>query len=449
MAGRRIRVAFGGCAAVAGGLAACGRSRHAGVLRRLDRRSAHGHVGRARGPAIGRGGWGELGLGRDGRRGGDDGGDVSRVFRGGVVAGAGPVDLRIDGERVVEVGAGLVVAPGDDVVDAAGARSSPASTTTTSTSAPRGHHGRLDPGRAARSPQSGATGRPPRRCSPGPAPGKLGSGHRAVPQVPVAGDLDRWALDRLAGPSDVPVRIQHRSGAQWILNSAGIASLGLEYTEGPSGVERDGDGRPSRADLLARRSLARRPAPRRWPTTGASERTRPPSASPGSPMPPRARGRGIGRPGHRQRDRCHPPAPAPDGSGRHRSARGPEGDARPRGGPARRPRPAAPRRPDLNDPGRPHGRPEVAVDCVTLVQATWAVAAFEGAGPTTGSRRDRIEHGAVLSPAVIEHIRALGLTVVTNPASWPPEETSTSPMSIRRIRPICGWPSRCSTPACP
>ena len=58
---------------------------------------------------------------------------------------------------------------------------------------------------------------------------------------------------------------------------------------------------------------------------------------------------------------------------------------------------------------------EVAVHCVTLVQATWAVAAFEGVGPTTGSRRDRIEHGAVLSPAVIEHIRALGLTVVTQP----------------------------------
>lgn len=40
-----------------------------------------------------------------------------------------------------------------------------------------------------------------------------------------AGPLDRTLLDALA-PA-VPVRVQHRSGAQWILNSAGLARVGL------------------------------------------------------------------------------------------------------------------------------------------------------------------------------------------------------------------------------
>ncbi len=41
----------------------------------------------------------------------------------------------------------------------------------------------------------------------------------------VAGPLDRNALDRLAPP--VPIRIQHRSGVLWTLNSAGLARVGL------------------------------------------------------------------------------------------------------------------------------------------------------------------------------------------------------------------------------
>ncbi|HEY1737869.1 MAG TPA: amidohydrolase, partial [Acidimicrobiia bacterium] len=36
----------------------------------------------------------------------------------------------------------------------------------------------------------------------------------------VAGDLDRNTLDALVG--DVPVRVQHRTGALWILNSAAL-----------------------------------------------------------------------------------------------------------------------------------------------------------------------------------------------------------------------------------
>ncbi|HZU78493.1 MAG TPA: hypothetical protein VE991_01145, partial [Acidimicrobiales bacterium] len=41
----------------------------------------------------------------------------------------------------------------------------------------------------------------------------------------VAGDLDRRVLDDLAPGG--PVRLQHRSGAMWVVNSAGVTALGL------------------------------------------------------------------------------------------------------------------------------------------------------------------------------------------------------------------------------
>ena len=40
----------------------------------------------------------------------------------------------------------------------------------------------------------------------------------------VAGELDAAALDAMR--SDVPVRVQHRSGALWMLNSAALAAVG-------------------------------------------------------------------------------------------------------------------------------------------------------------------------------------------------------------------------------
>ncbi len=57
----------------------------------------------------------------------------------------------------------------------------------------------------------------------------------------VAGRLDRWKLDEWV--SDRPLRIQHRSGALWMLNSAAVRQLGLEHGELPSGAERDARGR--------------------------------------------------------------------------------------------------------------------------------------------------------------------------------------------------------------
>ena len=57
----------------------------------------------------------------------------------------------------------------------------------------------------------------------------------------VAGELDRDRLDRWV--PELRLRIQHRSGQAWFLNSQAIEFLGLDDRLGPEGVERDAQGR--------------------------------------------------------------------------------------------------------------------------------------------------------------------------------------------------------------
>ena len=59
----------------------------------------------------------------------------------------------------------------------------------------------------------------------------------------VAGDLDRWNLDELV--RERPVRVQHRSGALWIVNSQALARLGLLDGSVPDGCELHPDGTPT------------------------------------------------------------------------------------------------------------------------------------------------------------------------------------------------------------
>lgn len=66
----------------------------------------------------------------------------------------------------------------------------------------------------------------------------------------VAGPLDRARLDSLAPP--VPVRIQHRSGVLWTLNTAGLAAVGL--ADHPDGRLRSAD--RAWSDALQRRDTA-------------------------------------------------------------------------------------------------------------------------------------------------------------------------------------------------
>ena len=67
----------------------------------------------------------------------------------------------------------------------------------------------------------------------------------------VAGELDREQLDALV--ADTPLRIQHRSGAMWILNSAGLARVGLaDHPDGRLHSADDwSDALPRRATALA------------------------------------------------------------------------------------------------------------------------------------------------------------------------------------------------------
>lgn len=57
----------------------------------------------------------------------------------------------------------------------------------------------------------------------------------------VAGELDRWRLDALVNHR--PVRIQHRSGKLWIVNSLAAEILELEKSKGLDGIECDDRGR--------------------------------------------------------------------------------------------------------------------------------------------------------------------------------------------------------------
>jgi predicted amidohydrolase YtcJ len=74
----------------------------------------------------------------------------------------------------------------------------------------------------------------------------------------VAGHIDRDVLDRLV--PDVPVRLQHRSGAVWFLNSTALSAYGL-LDSSDAAVERDDNGRATgrlvRGDHLLRRDADR------------------------------------------------------------------------------------------------------------------------------------------------------------------------------------------------
>ncbi|GAA4825028.1 amidohydrolase family protein [Streptomyces ziwulingensis] len=191
----------------------------------------------------------------------------------------------------------------------------------------------------------------------------------------VAGELDRFALDALV--ADRPVRVQHRSGAMWFLNSAALRAAGL-----------DGDGRLWREDQRLRRAvppvpldlpaLGRRAA--RLGVTGFTNAD--PRPAPGlrhtlSVLPQRLTVMGPDSPVKIMLDDAT--LPVPDVlAARMRAVR---------------PRP-------------------VAVHCVTRVQLLVTLLALEETGPVAG---DRVEHGAVIPAQTVPWIRQLGLTVVTQP----------------------------------
>lgn len=189
----------------------------------------------------------------------------------------------------------------------------------------------------------------------------------------VAGPLDRRALDRLA-PA-VPVRVQHRSGVLWSVNSPGLAALGLH--DHP-------DGRLRSADRTWSEALERRPAAvaefsarlAGYGVTGITDAT--------PDLQPADRPTGV-------RQRVHYLAPG---------------------------------KRILHDDGldldeltawiieRHRAGAPVALHCVTSAQLIVTIAALRAAGSHPA---DRIEHAAMVPQDCIDDLVALGITVVTQP----------------------------------
>ena len=336
--------------------------------------------------------------------------------------GDGPVtDARITGGRVAEVAPGLRAMPGEADIDAAGGALLPGL---------HDHHIHLRALAAARA--SVPAGPPQVRDAAGlrmalRAAGAVlpaGAWVRCVGyHESVAGSLDRWALDAML--ADRPVRVQHRTGALWVVNSAASALLGLSACELP-GVERDRYGRPTGRLWRMDRWLADRapspPADLAAVSADAAERgiTGFTDATPDATESYAAALAAAAADGTVvQRVYCMAPTDAGGWSGLHGwSGRG-DGWGESSGigvriGPVKilLDDDTLPPLHELTDQvRRAHaaGRP-VAVHCVTRVQFVLTLAALDMAGRLPG---DRIEHGAVIPAESIGHLR--GLTVVTQP----------------------------------
>jgi predicted amidohydrolase YtcJ len=319
------------------------------------------------------------------------------------------VDVRARGGAIAEVGAGLRPGPGAEVMDGRGGALLPGL---------HDHHIHLLATAAARASVS---------VGPGDVEGEVGlvaALRRADAALPhgrwlravgyhesVAGDLDRALLDALVPHR--PLRVQHRGGARWTLNSAAIDAVDLEGAA-PPGAERDAHGRLTgrlhRTDAWLRDRLPHDEPPDlaglgtalcQCGVTGVTDAT----------------------PFHRLADLDALADAAATGALPQRVVvmGGPELAGAAFHGPLA----PGPVKLVIDDADYPeldtlarqmsdahrHHRP-VAVHCVTRTSVVLALAAWEIAGAPP---RDRIEHGSVIPPALHGSMAALGLTVVTQP----------------------------------
>jgi len=213
------------------------------------------------------------------------------------------------------------------------------------------------------------------------------------------GPLDRRRLDTLAPGRKV--RVQHRSGAAWVVNSPGLGAIGEESADGwlhradhDLGRRWAGDGPPDLAPI-GRRLAA-------FGVTGVTDAT-PFDDGGGFDLVAAARACGdlpqrvmvMGGPALAE-------AAVPDGL-----ERGPVkvivADDR---------LPTPDQLVDALQRAHRASRP-VAVHCVTRIGLVLALTAWYRAGAIAG---DRIEHGSVIPVELIAEIAELGLQVVTQPA---------------------------------
>jgi predicted amidohydrolase YtcJ len=315
------------------------------------------------------------------------------------------VDLRIDGGRVVGVAPGLRRQTGEEVLEAEGSALLPGL---------HDHHIHLFSCAAARA--SVACGPPQVRDREGlsralsaaaPTSGWIrGVGYHES----VAGPLDRSLLDAVA-PS-APVRIQHRSGALWSVNSAGLQQLGVDGAALPAGVECDPRGRPT-GRLFGLDRWLRERLDSAHPSLGALGLelasygvTGVTDASVDNDRDSLAAfGRALeaGELPQRLVVMGRPDLP---GSEHARIEIGAEKiylreDDLPS------PRHLRGRIADAHAAGRP-----VALHCVTRAELVFAATALRDVGPAAG---DRLEHAAVAPPEIVDLLVELPVTVVTQP----------------------------------
>jgi predicted amidohydrolase YtcJ len=215
----------------------------------------------------------------------------------------------------------------------------------------------------------------------------------------VAGELDRAALDALRG--DVPVRVQHRSGQLWMLNSAALVQLGLE----------GGDGRLYRADAWLRERLGPEPPPslaevgRRLTQIGVTAVTDATPTNGPAELAAFAAARARGELSQRivvmgslGLSGCNAPPGIEIGPVKIHLA---EAEL-----------PALDEVTETIGAAHARGR-NAAIHCVTRAELVFALAAYEAAGVRPG---DRLEHVHVAPPECVAWIARLGLMVCTSPA---------------------------------
>lgn len=227
--------------------------------------------------------------------------------------------------------------------------------------------------------------------------------HESVMGLPGAAELDRIVPDR-------PLRIQHRSGRMWLLNSCAVAEL-LERAPAPPGLERDTGGytgrlfdedewlqdalNPALPDLAAvSAELAR------FGLTGVTD------------MSPR---NGIATALHvtaqANASRLHQHCVLAGTIDLAEAVPGPW-----KLGPVKLHLHEA----DLPDPddaarlvARAHDQGRaIAIHCVSEVELVFALAVIAQAGAREG---DRIEHASVASPDLVAEMRRLGLCIAVQP----------------------------------
>lgn len=234
----------------------------------------------------------------------------------------------------------------------------------------------------------------------------------------VAGEIDRYWLDAVV--ADRPVRIQHRGGRLWILNSLALAQAQVTAHDPVETVNGQPTGRLLEADLWLRQRLGA-VAGNAFPNLAAISQqlaafgvtgltdTTPQNDVAALALFRRARRRGellqsLHMMGNASLDNvAHHDNADGVSCGAHKfhllESQLPELDAVIR----------------AVQTSHAAGR-NVAFHCVTRTELVFALAALVAAGaPPPGCAQDRIEHASVAPPDLLEQIAALNLAVVTQP----------------------------------